>query len=237
MFVTRFWPLGRRTAPRSTLQAVQAQRHVTPFCRLISTTSEIMDDAKNRIYIHGCGNKAIFLAFYLSRLPDPPPVTIVVHEIRLFKKFTTTGKKVYLAIDGVRYESGEINMEIITIQSDGTRLTYTTRKSGPEDPVIIPSYPAEGPPLKPMFDSTKPWGAHKLPTTQQMPWSDKLLRLPGVRKTNPNRIMNLISTTRPRTTPVPLSELRDRLSWNSICIATQQNFGVWEVFKYAFQDG
>lgn len=52
------------------------------------------------------------------------------------KNLPRLAKKVYLAIDGVRYESGEINMEIITIQSDGTRLTYTTRKSGPEDPTV-----------------------------------------------------------------------------------------------------
>lgn len=46
-----------------------------------------------RIYIHGGGAKTIFIATHLSRLPNPPPITIIVHELPLIAKFTSTGKR------------------------------------------------------------------------------------------------------------------------------------------------
>lgn len=97
MLATRMSAHLGRALPRRTAIALRPRNHVTIF-RPNSTALVDDDDAIRRIYFHQGGNKTIFMAFTLSRISNPPPITIIVHEYDLFKKFVTSGKKLVYSI-------------------------------------------------------------------------------------------------------------------------------------------
>lgn len=172
------------------------------------TSQELADDAQRRIYIHGFGKQGIFLAFHLSRLTQAPPITVIVHEMALFRKFVNTGKKIYLIVYGKEHEASGFDMEFYSYHDDGGLKLWSTSKFGPGV-----ASPALTIPQARINDSKR---------------VGKIAMLPGVREVQPLPIINLFSTVRPSNNTTQLLKLRDRLSWSSTIIATQQNFGVLE---------
>jgi hypothetical protein len=87
------WP-GRQ---RSTARANGLLHQLTlprSSCRHISSTGfTITEEDRRRIYIFGAGNKAIFVAYRLRSIPNPPPVTFLVNTTRRIEQFNQAGRK------------------------------------------------------------------------------------------------------------------------------------------------
>lgn len=123
--------------------------------------------------------------------------------------------RVFVTIDGVKYESPKIDMEVIT-QYRGVQQCFTTLDVDPSETADIS-----------IMESTRITDAHPVPDKHHL----AILRLPGVHKMKDlaisRPIKNIISTVKRNVTSY-LSGLQKRISWDTFYIATQEDLGCVE---------
>jgi ketopantoate reductase len=67
----------------------------------------------HRIYILGIGNIGRLFAHSLARIPNPPPITLILHRANLVTKWQEVGEKVEIITDGISNRMGGFEVEAV----------------------------------------------------------------------------------------------------------------------------
>ncbi|RDL31829.1 uncharacterized protein BP5553_09231 [Venustampulla echinocandica] len=84
--------------------------------RFSSTTASPLTPA-DRIHILGIGNLGCLYAYALATKPEPPPITLLFHRIKMATDWEKVGQSIELSIKGKGYVSNSYDSEIIKTPS------------------------------------------------------------------------------------------------------------------------
>ncbi|KAF9632635.1 Ketopantoate reductase ApbA/PanE [Lasiodiplodia theobromae] len=165
-----------------------------------------------RIYILGTGSIGKLIAHSLSSLPDPPPITLLLHKPSLMQEWRAAGQCIQLTTDGVPDTVGGFDVEL-----------------------AMPNRREHGKEIE-FEDDPKRTFIPKLESSPRVtPDGTTASRGVGADSTDP--ITNLIVTTKAPSTVSAISAVKHRLSSSSTICFLQNGMGVIdEVNRDLFPD-
>jgi 2-dehydropantoate 2-reductase len=95
-------------------------------CALLPSSLE-----DRRIYILGIGNIGRLFAHSLARLPNPPPITLILHRTNLFTKWQEASEKIEIITNGVSNRIGGFDVEVVEPLSPTSALSFPSTGQTP----------------------------------------------------------------------------------------------------------
>jgi 2-dehydropantoate 2-reductase len=86
-----------------------------------SSSDLTQNNAPRRIHLLGVGSIGVLIAHSLAGIPNPPPMTLLVHRPEHLQTWRDRGEKINLVVHGVPEERGDFDMELVGSEAVGSQ--------------------------------------------------------------------------------------------------------------------
>ena len=150
-----------------------------------------------RVHILGLGSIGLLIGHALKQMPNPPPITLMMHREEAYENFKRGGRVLRLLdkASGMLDEQSNFDIDVKRVHDDGSGFSWKhvpATKNQKPGPPIYPSGTARTAPfrrdLHPLPDRDCQSPALRLrPTIRQTPRRPTLHHLPHAKRPWPNR--------------------------------------------------